>query len=207
MTSPHKNFRGQLDEELVLCYFRRHWIQILPGLLLLPLCFAVFIAAVIFHKMILAQTELLTVLIALGLILLTQVIHYLFLSIFRYYLSTVIITNMRVVILDKSVFFRDSNMTVDLTKVQDIKKVQTGIFCHLLKFGTIKLDLSGGDPIEINLVPQPDFYFKKMNEVKKSLAPDAQSTPDPASPPVTLTEAQDTGATTTVPFHETTPGK
>lgn len=196
-----------MDEEFVLCYFRRHWIQILPGLLLLPLCFAVFAAGVIFHKVLLGQNEMVNMLITIGLVLLTQVIHFLFLSIFRYYLSTVIITNMRVIILDKSVFFRDSNTTVDLTKIQDIKKAQTGFFHYLFKFGVIKLDLSGGEPIEINLVPQPDFYFKKMNEVKKSLAPVGQNTPDPASPPVTLTEAPDHSTTTTVQFLETTPLK
>lgn len=146
-------------------------------------------------------------LITVGLVLLTQVIHYLFLAIFRYYLSTVIITNVRIIILDKSVFFRDSSTTVDLTKIQDIKKTQTGFFHYLFKFGAIKLDLSGGDPIEINLVPQPDFYFKKMNEVKKSLSPSGQSTPDPASPPVTLTEAQDHRTTTIVQFLETMPVK
>lgn len=207
MSSPHKNFRGQLDEELVLCYFRRHWIQILPALLLLPLCFAIFAAGVIFHKALLGQTELVNVLITVGLVLLIQVIHYLFLTIFRYYLSTVIITNMRVIILDKSVFFRDSNTTVDLTKIQDIKKVQTGFFHYLFKFGMIKLDLSGGDPIEINLVPQPDFYFKKMNEVKKALAPSNQSTPDPGSPLPVLTDVQERRPSSTVQFLETTPVK
>ena len=207
MTSLHKNFRGQLDEELVLCYFRRHWIQILPALLLLPFCFAVFAAAILFHKALLGQTELLSTVIGVGLVLLTQLIHYLFLTIFRFYLSTVIVTNMRIVILDKSVFFRNTSTTVDLTKIQDIKKKQSGMFQYLLAFGTIKLDLSGGEPIEIHLVPQPDFYFKKMNEVKKSLAPDNQNTPNPGSPPVTLTEVLDHSTTTTVPFLESTPVK
>jgi hypothetical protein len=60
----------------------------------------------------------------------------------------------------------------------------------LFKFGTIKIFLSGGEPIEILLVPQPDFHFKKMNEVKKSL--EQENSPS---------------NTTTVPFLESTPVK
>jgi hypothetical protein len=122
MDSHHKNFRGQLDEEIVLCYFRRHWIQISGALFLLPIFLWTFILVYYFRTLLVAQTLLGSALLSLCLLVLTCATHYPFLSIFRYYLSTVIITNMRVVILDKSVFFRDTATTVDLSKIQDIQK-------------------------------------------------------------------------------------
>lgn len=196
-----------MDEELVLCYFRRHWIKILPAILLLPVCLALFVLAIVFYPTLTSQDSLILTLLLFGILGLTQFVHFLFLTIFRYYLSTVILTNMRVVLLDKSVFFKDSSLTVDLTKIQDIQKKQMGLFQHVLKFGALKFDLSGGEPILIYLVPEPDFYFKKMNEIKKALTPGGQGTPDLGSPSATFADIQDQNTTSTVPFLESDPVK
>ncbi len=191
-----------MDDEIVLCYFRRHWIQVLPSIATLPISFAIFLGAFIFRVPLTTQTLLGATLLSLGLLLLTVIAHYQFLSIFRYYLSTVILTNMRVVILDKSVFFRDTNTTIDLSKIQDIQKKQVGVFQHVFRFGTIRVSLSGGDPIEIYLVPTPDFYFKKMNEVKQDMS--EEPGPNPGNPVPTTVDPQEQGPSITVPFLETT---
>ncbi|MFA5788833.1 MAG: PH domain-containing protein [Candidatus Gracilibacteria bacterium] len=166
---PHKNFKGQMDEEVVLSYFHRHWIQIFPVLVLMPLSCVAYILVLLYVSSPTSHTILGISFLSLGLLFLTVLIHHQFLSVFRYYLSTVIATNMRIVILDKSVFFKDSMIAIDLNKIQDIQRRQTGLFQHAFGFGSIRLTLAGGEPFEITLVPQSDFQFKKLNEIKSHL--------------------------------------
>lgn len=193
-----------MDEEVVFSYFRRHWIQIFPALLILPLSCLVCILILTYILSPTAHTTLGISFLFLGFLFLTALIHNQFLRIFRYYLSTVIATNMRIVILDKSVFFRDSMSAIDLSKIQDIQKTQTGFLQHMFKFGSIRLTLSGGDPFEITLVPQPDFQFKRLNEIKKHLGSEARpnlpgsSVPSSSSPALTNTQAFH--VSTAVPF-------
>lgn len=185
-----------MDEEVVLSYFRKHWIQIFPALLILPLSCLICISILVYLLSPASHTTLGISFLSLGLLFLTALIHNQFLSVFRYYLSTVIATNMRIVILDKSIFFRDSMTAIDLAKIQDIQKTQTGFLQHMFKFGSIRLTLSGGDPFEITLVPQPDFQFKRLNEIKKHLTPEIRQ----QSPSSILTNAQVFHAGTAVPF-------
>lgn len=193
-----------MDEEVVFSYFRRHWIQIFPALLILPLSCLICVLILVYILSPALHTTLGISFLLLGFLFLTALIHNQFLRIFRYYLSTVIATNMRIVILDKSVFFRDSMSAIDLSKIQDIQKTQTGFLQHMFKFGNIRLTLSGGEPFEITLVPQPDFQFKRLNEIKKHLSPEARpslpgfSVP-PSSSPI-LTTTQTLHISTAVPF-------
>ena len=189
-----------MDEEVVLSYFRRHWIQIFPALMMLPLSCLICVLILVYILSPASHTTLGISFLSLGLLFFTALIHNQFLSVFRYYLSTVIATNMRIVILDKSIFFRDSMTAIDLAKIQDIQKRQVGFLQHMFKFGSIRLTLSGGEPFEITLVPQPDFQFKKLNEIKKHLTPELRpSSPDLSVLP-TFTNTQVFHASTAVPF-------
>jgi hypothetical protein len=203
MQASHKNFRGQLDDELVLCYFRRHWVAIAIPLFLIPLCFAALILGLFYAPPLMKSSVLGTSLLTLVLLAVTGLMHHQFAVVFRYYLSTVIVTNLRVVILDKSVFFHDAKTTVDIVKIQEIQNQQVGIFHHLLNFGTIILDLSASEPVRISLVPQPDFYFKKMNEVKKRVG--QQLLPLSFEPPPQLARVPQEHTSSVVPFLQRTP--
>ena len=111
-----------------------------------------------------------------------------FLAIFQYFLHCVLITNYRIVDVDKSVFFRDSKDSVDLARVQDIRKIQNGVFENVLHFGTLVIILSGTHAtVTIDLVPRPDYQFKKINKVKQ-LALSHRHRPLPAEPVVEATE-------------------
>ena len=95
-------------------------------------------------------------------------IHRQFMAIFYYLLRTVMITNYRIVEIDRSVFFRDSKDSIDLSKIQDIKKIQNGILENILNFGTLRIVLSGTHiSANITSVPRPDYQFKKINAVKQ----------------------------------------
>ena len=170
---PHRrNFKGQFEDELVLCFFRKHWIAILPRLLALVLLMCLLVLGVRYFLLLTRQTLFVDVLVVTSHIVITYLIHRQFLAIFHYFLYTVLITNYRVVGVDKSVFFRDSKNSVDLSKIQDIRKVQNGIFENILNFGTLTIILSGTH--DITLVPRPDYQFKKINKVKQTYWPQAE---------------------------------
>ncbi len=108
--------------------------------------------------------------ILLILTLLMGLLHYEFIKIFYYHLHTVVITNMRLVIVDKSIYFRDSRESIDLSKIQDVNKKQNGLFPTLLNYGVLVITLAGSDTlVTIDHVPTPDHYFKRINKVKQEL--------------------------------------
>ena len=71
-----------------------------------------------------------------------------------------------------------------------------------MKFGTLHIEVSAGDPFVLRLVPQPDFYFKQMNAAKQAANEGSADNAD-ANPPPVLTTAHIDPASTTVSFLET----
>lgn len=170
MTSLDKNFKGQLDDERVVCVFRRHWIGIFPHLLSIPLLF--FVLFLIFYNLPALMEELngVDVVIALGMVALHGLIHRQFLIIFKYYLQTVVLTDRRVVLVEKSVYFKDLKTSIDLVNIQDIQKHQSGLLETFFDYGSLIFMLSGsGSSMTIDLVPRPEYQYKKINEVKLGL--------------------------------------
>lgn len=166
-----KNFKGQFEDEVVLCFFRKHWIAIVPrGLAIAGLLFVIGLGFVYFQT--LAKQELfIKGLVIFFYLTVTYLVHHNFMKIFHYFLHSVMITNYRIVDVDKSVFFIDSKDSVDLANVQDVRKEQNGIFENILNFGTLVIVLSGTHAsVNINLVPRPDYQFKKINKVKQMVA-------------------------------------
>lgn len=170
MTPLDQNFKGQLDGEHVACVFRRHWISIFNTLLSIPglliLLFLIFINLPVF----LAGLGHLNLLLAFAFTLIHVLIHRQFLTIFRYFLETVIVTDRRVVVVDKSVFFKDSKNSVDLATVQDIQKKQDGFFESFFNYGSLIFVLSGSsETTVIDLVPRPEYQYKKIMQMKSNL--------------------------------------
>lgn len=169
-----KNFKGQLDEEQVLFFFRRHWLKIMPNLMNLFIIFLFLTTAIIFTGPLFKNTavnvEVLAWIYFAVLLFFLILTHHQFLKIFHYHLDTVILTNVRLVILDKSVYLRDSRDSVDILKIQDVNKKQNGIFPRLFDYGTLVITLAGSDTmITIELVPTPDHYFKRINKIKQEI--------------------------------------
>lgn len=158
----NRNFKGQFSDEVVLCFFRKHWIAVLPRIMSLGILLFVLGLGIFYFKALATQELFVKTLIVTTHILVTYLIHRQFLSIFQYFLHCVMITNYRIVDVDKSVFFRDSKDSIDLSKIQDVRKVQNGIFENILRFGSLKIVLSGTHAsVNIDLVPRPDYHFKK----------------------------------------------
>jgi len=169
MTTERKNFRGQFEDEVVLCYFRKHWVKIFPRLATIPLSFFLIFLGYVFMPRLSQSVAWSSTLILAGFLVLLYLVHRQFLMIFRYYLSTVIITNYRVVELDRSVFLHDGKHSIDLSNIQDVRKKQDGILQSFLNYGSLIIVLSGSSETRtLELVPRPEYQFKKINQVKST---------------------------------------
>ncbi|MBI5754788.1 hypothetical protein HZA41_01050, partial [Candidatus Peregrinibacteria bacterium] len=105
MNNTNKHFKGQFQYEEVICTFRRHWIVILPSLVGFFIVLFLF-AFIVFLDLRGNFPTIDSASYSKGIFLFITVLfiwllHRFFLRIFHYYLKVVIITNYRIVDLDK----------------------------------------------------------------------------------------------------------
>ncbi len=167
----NKHFKGQMDSEDILCFCRKHWIVIAHYLVGLPILWGILIPIGMLSKAPLADVmgevpyETLAFLMV---IFATYLHHRIFIRIFNYYLDTVIITNYRIIDIDKTLFFRDQRSTLDVKEVQDLVLKKAGVFRTILDFGEIEIMLSNvSEPHSLRYVPHPEYHFRKINKTKR----------------------------------------
>jgi hypothetical protein len=184
-----KTFKGQLKDEYALSCFRKHWIKILPSLFIIPVLFALLATGATLMTIVRIENTAAAVFLACAFALVNYLMHRQFFIIFNYYLRTVVITNHRIITVDKSIYFRDSVDSIDLSRIQDVHKKQNGIVENILDYGSLEIVLSGSHSVvTIDCIPKPDMCFKKINRVKQSYLPsrnDDVLVGDMANPPLT----------------------
>ncbi len=174
----NKSFKGQLEDEVVIFFFRRHWSKVLGNFFVIFLVLAFFGLVILFdfHIIVIGEQDLSNYkwLMLSFLTLMVWLLHFQFSRIFYYYLHTVVFTNLRLVIVDKSIFFRDSRESIDVSKIQEVIKKQNGLLPTILNYGFLEVTLSGSEtPVVIDLVPTPDHYFKRMVKAKQDMEDNA----------------------------------
>ncbi|MDP4007791.1 MAG: hypothetical protein Q8P68_01215 [Candidatus Peregrinibacteria bacterium] len=165
-----RHFPGQNKNEELLLYTRLHPIILLPHLM-------GFVASLIVFPMIVYALEsmeveegsILTSAIFLFLfITYAYYFHKFFLKIFNYYLSVIILTNFRIIQLKKSVFLYNSKDTIDLHKIQDLRKDQNGLLSTLFDYGTVTIEVSAiHETKQLKYIPRPEQCFQVLNKAKR----------------------------------------
>ncbi len=170
----NKHFKGQLDTEIIECFYRKHWIVLFK----ITLEFIFFITILGFigvhfkgiHDFFSEDSFFITFLAFSIIVLFTIFIHKFFLEVIRYYLDITVFTNYRIVDVDKSIYLRNSKDAIDLSKIQDIQKSQYGIIKKLFGFGELVITLSSSSSIKtLKFVPNPDYHFRKINRLKRKI--------------------------------------
>lgn len=168
----NRNFKGQMGTEEVLCFCRKHWVVILPHL-----AGFIFGGFIFFPYLVFADKDAVirvmaepvykvsAFIIAIGL---TYLLHRFFIRLFNFYLQIFIITNYRIVDIDKTVFFRDNRDAIDLPEIQDMKMKQNGLIPTLLEYGELHILLSSvSEPKCFYFIPNPAYHFSKINKTKR----------------------------------------
>lgn len=168
----NKHFKGQQRNEQLVYFTRRHWIVLLR-LKVELLVTAGIIAGMIYLTFFAngATREFLRdfswgLLIAIGFI--TVWGHYLSIKLLNYFLNTVIVTNFRIIKLEKTLYLRNDRDVVDLHEIQDIKKIQRGLLPNILNYGKLIVIVPTMiEPMILPYIPNPEKFFRKVNNSKR----------------------------------------
>lgn len=171
MDQQEPDFKGQLKYERFQFFFRPHWMRFLQMVFFsLPLgLLLIVVLMVLGHLVLLLHMEFIRAFFVFFTMILTICfINVAAIQVINYYFSLVIVTDARILVVNKTVFLRNNSDTIDLTKIQDIGVEAHGIFRNYLKYGQLLITLStSATPHTISYVPDPHFYLEWCNRVKR----------------------------------------
>ena len=163
------HFKGQYADEELVGFFRKHWITLIPDFIIHGIFVAAGILAWIFFpgQIVLMMSNIWgAIVITIAILVLSYGIHHFFIKLINHFLHTVIITNFRIVEIDKIMFVKDSHMSLDMKMIQDIEKAQKGFWKNALRYVELMIMMSSADVRIIKYVPNPDYHFRLINRLK-----------------------------------------
>lgn len=169
----NRYFKGQQSDENIACFYRKHWIVLIPLFCGVTVFIAIIllIFAVLSSKIILflrEQEAFLSVLLILTAILTTFYINYFFIKLINYFLEVLVVTNYRIIELRKTLYINHDRDAIDLSKMQDVIKKQNGLIKNILNYGEIIITLSGASINKtLKYTPNPEYFFRKIYDLKR----------------------------------------
>lgn len=157
-TYSKNSFEGQLPEEKTILVIRKHWIILFASLLIinflaiLPFIIYFFIRLKTWYSIF---SSLYWFLVTVYFLILWD---FLFYQILIYILTTVVITNKRVIMIRQLGLFKYARNETELNKIQDITIKIFGILPTLLNFGDLEIQTAAA---EIK------FYFDNLPNPQK----------------------------------------
>lgn len=168
----NKNFKGQQKNEIVLAFSRKHWIVLFPKLIMLIFILVLPVALMMIYFRSdpgrFMNPYAYKIIVLLGMLGFTYYLHRIFISAFNFYLQTFIITNLRVIHLDQTLFFSRNRESMDLHEIQDVEITQNGLIKTLLNYGEVTITLSNAYASKtLSCLPNPEYFFRKINKTKR----------------------------------------
>ena len=159
-------FRGQRKGEYIETILMRHKIVLLPAFLITIIGgFGVIgINMLIREFFTLELVAQITFLI--DFVFIAFVTHFFFISMMNFYLTMVIITNLRLIDLKYTTIFARNMDTLDLHNIQDINIMQNGFWRWLFNFGRITMhNASGNELFDFTYLKNPLRHYNIINHV------------------------------------------
>jgi hypothetical protein len=166
------HFRGQMQNEEVIEFIRRHWMVLLPAVIPFILYMTALIVFVAYSSQFTLPSleepffQFLVILATIGT---TLMVHRFFLKLIEHFMKIVIISSFRVVEINKTLFLHDDKQSTVLKRMQDIQKQQKGIVKSILGVGDIVIIISFADPKVIDNIPNPNYYFRLLNQLRSHI--------------------------------------
>lgn len=172
MSNRDKYFKGQQDNEELICFMRHHWIRLLKDFLYLIIFLVVAyfcisnITAIQEALRGNAPMKLLFITLFLGG---TIFIHRFFIRILNYFVNIGIITDVRFIDHKKTLFFRDTMDAIDMGRIQNVERVGEGVLPNILGYGNIKIFLSASAGVKtFYCIPNAKFHFRCIARQKEA---------------------------------------
>jgi len=162
--------QGTHRHEQLQCYYRQHWIRLLPAFIHLLVWTAVIGLAIYFLLFQYAAVEtdvflrqsLLCFLLTCFLVVNVRFLFRLYL----YFLYVVVVTDKQIHRFKKTLFTIDDHQSIDLWQLQDINKCQRGIIQSIFGYGTIILEAQE-TVLRLHFVPQINIKCNQLLELKE----------------------------------------
>lgn len=172
-------FKGQQNNETLICFFRHHWICLIREMAY----FIIFLLIVTFTlskidtiKEILRGQRELKLLFATGFLLGTIYLHRFFTKMINHFLNIRIITDLRIIDHQKTLFLSDTMDAIDMFQIQNIERIGEGLLPNLLKYGNIKIYLNASSAVRtLSYVPNDKFHFRCITRQKEALQQSVQT--------------------------------
>lgn len=166
-----KYFKGQQKNEEYICFFRHHWIRILKEIFYFTIFMSIAVISLSrmgeIQELIRGDVEM-KLLFLTGYVACTIFMHRIFLKLLNYFVTIGIITNMRIIDHQKTLYFLDNVDSIDMGQVQNVESLKQGLLPHLLGYGDIKIFLNASAMVKtINSVPNAQFHFRCINRQKE----------------------------------------
>jgi hypothetical protein len=176
----NRNFKGQLQNEIVICASRKHWIVLLPSLILFAVLVTIIAAHIAFDIPITFKRLMgndiysISALVFIG--VMTYMMHLVFVRILNYYLHVMILTNFRLIGLKKTLFLHHNLDIVDHFKTQEITMTKDSLIQNILDYGNIHIKLSASNEEKIfHTIPNVEHHFALIQKAKQQQKRDQQN--------------------------------
>jgi hypothetical protein len=169
----NQNFRGQRQNEELICFFRHHWIYLTKEFAYLSLFLViVLISLAKFTEIqeIISGSREWKIFFFTSYLTGTFYLHRFFIRMFNHFVQVGIVTDSRIIDHQKSIFFRDTMDSIDISKIQNIERVGDGFLPNMLGYGDIRIFLTASSSIKtFYAIPNIESHFRSMNEQKQEL--------------------------------------
>ncbi len=165
-------FKGQQAHETFICFFRQHWVTLVREFVYsLIFAFVVIITLIYFQNIqaLLRGNVELKLFFLTAFLISTVYLHRFFLRMLNHFVNVGIITDIRVIDHEKTLFFHDMVEAVDMAQIQNIERISEGFFANILKYGDIKIFLNASDAIlTFKRIPNAKYIFRCISREKEA---------------------------------------
>lgn len=167
-----KYFKGQQANEVLICFLRHHWIYLLKEFLYLAI-FGLVVFSTLLNldaiQGLLQSNREAKMLFITGFFLITFFMHRFFIKLLNYFINVGIITDIRFIDHQKTLFFKDTIDSVDLTQIQNIEMIENGLLPNIFGYGDLKIFLSATAAEKTYLcIPNIKFHYRCLSRLKEA---------------------------------------
>lgn len=151
-----ERFPGQQHGETVELMTTYHWISFIPDFFKIFTFTTIFLLIIAFTNV--PQEFSPEIRFYIFMIILAILIHWICFCLYNYFLKIILITNMRVIEIENTVFLRREQDATFLTHIQDVKFHQHDIIQRIFRFGDLVI-LGGSNEVKHVLCYVPKVHI------------------------------------------------
>lgn len=171
MSNLDKYFKGQQTNETFICFMRHHWIYLLKEFLY----FTIFLLVIFFTitnidaiQDILRGNREMKLLFITAFFVATLYLHRFFIKLLNFFVNVGIITDMRFIDHQKSLFFTDTMDSIDMAQIQNLERLGEGVLRTILGYGDIRIFLTASAGVKtFYCLPHVQFHFRCIGRQKE----------------------------------------